>query len=46
MEIKFQYQEQLGQDLEYWLTPRGGQFNLSFFSEDYKQEKFWNQGYQ
>ena len=38
MEGKFQDQVQLDQDLEEWLSPRGGQYVHSFFSEEDKQE--------
>ena len=38
MEGKFQYQGQLGQDLEEWLSPRGSQPDSDLFSEEDKQE--------
>ena len=38
MEGKFQYQGQLDQDLEEWLSPRGSQYVHGFFSEEDKQE--------
>ena len=38
---EFQNQEQLGHDLEYWLSPRGSQSSCSFFSEEAKQESKW-----
>ena len=38
MEGEFQYQNQLGQNLEDWLNPREGQYTCSLFSEEYKQD--------
>ena len=38
MEGEFQYQGQLDQDLEDWLSPRGSQSVHGFFSEEEKQE--------
>ena len=38
MEGEFQYQGQLDQDLEEWLSPRGSQSVHGFFSEQDKQE--------
>ena len=38
MEGGFQYQGQLDQDLEEWLSPIGSQFVHGFFSEEEKQE--------
>ena len=38
MEGEFQYQGQLDQDLEEWLSPRGSQSVHSFFSKEEKQE--------
>ena len=38
MEGEFQYQGQLNQDLEEWLSPRGIQSVHGFFSEEDKQE--------
>ena len=38
MEGEFQYQGQLDQYLEEWLSPRGSQSVHSFFSEEEKQE--------
>ena len=38
MEGEFQDQEQLDQELEEWLYPRGSQYVHSFFSEEQKQE--------
>ena len=38
MEGEFQDQGHLGQDLEEWLSPRGGQSVHGFFSEEDKQE--------
>ena len=38
MEGGFQYQGQLDQDLEEWLSPRGSQSVHGFFSEEEKQE--------
>ena len=38
MEGEFQYQGQLGQDLEEWLSPRGIQSVHGFFSEEEKEE--------
>ena len=38
MEGEFQYQGQLDQDLEEWLSPRGSQSVHGFFSEEEKQE--------
>ena len=38
MEVEFQDQGQLDQDLEEWLSPIGSQYVHSFFSEEYKQE--------
>ena len=34
MEIKLQDQGQFGQDLGYWLSPRGSQLAYSLFSEE------------
>ena len=41
MEGKFQYQGQLDQDLEEWLSPRGSESVHGFFSEEKKQESIW-----
>ena len=38
MEGEFQYQGQLDQDLEEWLSTRGSQSVHDFFSEEDKQE--------
>ena len=38
MEVEFQDQGQLDQDLEEWLSPRGSQSVHGFFSEEEKQE--------
>ena len=38
MEGEFQYQGQLDQDLEYWLSPRWIQYVHGFFSEEEKHE--------
>ena len=38
MEGEFQYQGQLDQYLEEWLSPRGIQYVHGFFSEEEKQE--------
>ena len=38
MECEFQYQGQLDQDLEEWLSPIGSQSVHGFFSEEEKQE--------
>ena len=38
MEGEFQYQGQLDQELEEWLSPRGSQSVQGFFSEEEKQE--------
>ena len=38
MEGEFQYQGELDQDLEDWLSPRGSQSVHGFFSEYEKQE--------
>ena len=38
MEGEFQYQGQLDQDLEEWLSPRGSQYVHGFFSEEEKQK--------
>ena len=38
MEGEFQYQGQLGQELEEWLSPRGSQSVHGFFSEEEKQQ--------
>ena len=38
MEGEFQYQGQLDQDLEEWLSPRVSQYVQGFFSEEDKQE--------
>ena len=41
MEGEFQDQEQLDQELEEWLSPRGSQSVHVFFSEEKKQESIW-----
>ena len=41
IENKFQDQEQLDQDLEYWLTPRESQSTHIFFSEEEKRVSTW-----
>ena len=38
MEGEFQYQGQLDQDLDEWLSPRGSQSVHGFFSEEEKQQ--------
>ena len=38
MESEFQYQGQLDQDLEEWLSPRESQSVHGFFSEEEKQQ--------
>ena len=38
MEVEFQDQGHLDQDLEEWLSPRGSQYIHGFFSEEQKQE--------
>ena len=38
MEVEFQYQGQLHQDLEEWLYPRGSQSVQGFFYEEENQE--------
>ena len=38
MEGEFQYQGQIDQDLEEWLSPRGSQSVHGFLSEEEKQE--------
>ena len=41
MEGEFQDQGNLDQELEEWLSPRGGQYVHGFFSGDEKQESIW-----
>ena len=41
MEDDIQYQGQLYQDLEDWLSPRGSQYVCGFFSEDKRKDSIW-----
>ena len=41
MEGEFQYQRQLEQDQEEWLSPRASQSVHGLFSEQKKQESIW-----
>ena len=41
MEVEFQDQGKLDQDLKEWLSPRGSQSVQGFFSEEDKQESIW-----
>ena len=41
MEVEFQYQGQLDQYLEEWLSPSGSHSVHGFFSEEEKQEFIW-----
>ena len=44
MEGKFQYQGQIHEDLEDWLSPRGSQTYNGFLSEEDKQESIHIEG--
>ena len=45
MECEFQDQEQIDQDLEEWLSPRGSQSVHGLFSEEEKQESIQIEDY-